>query len=159
VGWVARPFLVGIVSPVTDAGAPNDRPTLYERVGGQPWFDALVERFYQQVGADPVLRPMYPDDLTDSKRHLALFLAQFWGGPPTYGEERGHPRLRQRHFPFAIGKAERDIWFDAMRAAVLAGGLAADDEAELLDYFDKAATFLINQSDGTGPKLGVRPLI
>jgi hemoglobin len=131
--------------------------TLYERVGGQTWFDALVDRFYERVEADPVLRPMYPDDLGPGKRHLALFLAQYWGGPPTYSDERGHPRLRQRHFPFVVGVRERDAWYRAMRAAVLEGDLTTEDEAAMLDYFDKAATFMINQSDGSGPKLGLIP--
>lgn len=130
---------------------------MYERVGGQPWFDALVDRFYERVEGDPVLRPMYPDDLEPGKRHLALFLAQYWGGPPTYSDERGHPRLRQRHFPFSVGVRERDAWYRAMRTAVLDGGLSTEDEAAMLDYFDKAATFMINQSDGTGPKLGLVP--
>jgi hemoglobin len=130
---------------------------MFERVGGQPWFDALVDRFYARVAGDPVLRPLYPDDLAEPKRHLAAFVAQYWGGPPTYSEERGHPRLRQRHLPFSIGHAERDAWFAAMQAAVREGGLASEDEAEMLDYFDKAATFLINQSEGGGVPLGMRP--
>jgi hemoglobin len=137
--------------------AVTEPATLYERVGGQPWFDALVERFYRRVETDPVLRPLYPDDLTEPRRHLAAFLAQYWGGPPAYSDERGHPRLRQRHFPFDIGEPERDAWFTAMRASVLEAGLAPDDEAEVLDYFDKAATFLINRSDASGPSLGLRP--
>jgi len=131
--------------------------TMYDRVGGQPFFDALVERFYSQVADDALLRPLYPDDLTEARAHLAAFLAQYWGGPPLYSQERGHPRLRMRHFPFSIGRPERDAWFSAMRAAVLASGLNAEDEAEMLDYFDKSATFLINRSDESGPQLGLRP--
>jgi hemoglobin len=137
--------------------AVTEPATLYERVGGQVWFDSLVERFYGRVEHDPVLRPLYPDDLAEARRHLAGFLAQYWGGPPAYSDERGHPRLRQRHFPFDIGVAERDAWFDAMRASVLEGELAPDDEAAVLDYFDQAATFLINRSDSSGPRLGLRP--
>lgn len=128
----------------TETTTPAETP-LYDRVGGQPWFDALVERFYATVADDPVLRPMYPDDLTDSKAHLAGFLAQYFGGPPVYSEQRGHPRLRARHMPFAIGVAERDAWFGAMEAAVRSGGLSPEDEAAALEYFDRAATWMINQ--------------
>lgn len=128
-----------------------DEP-LYERVGGQPWFDALVERFYVGVEADPVLRPLYPDDLGPGKRHLALFLAQYWGGPGTYSELRGHPRLRARHLPFAIGDAERDAWVAHMTAAVEAAEADDATKDEFLAYVADAATFLINQ----GP-LNLRP--
>lgn len=119
-------------------------PALYELVGGQPFFDALVDRFYAGVEQDERLRHMYPDDLTEPKLHLALFLAQFWGGPGTYMEVRGHPRLRLRHVPFLIDQEARDAWFDHMAAAVRGGGLAPEVEQEMLAYFDKAATFLIN---------------
>lgn len=118
--------------------------TLYDRAGAQPWFDALVERFYAGVALDPRLRPMYPEDLTDSKAHLAGFLAQYWGGPPEYSMARGHPRLRMRHFPFAIGAAERDAWYHHMEAAVREGGLSDDDEAAMLAYFSSAADALVN---------------
>jgi hemoglobin len=119
--------------------------TLFERVGGQPWFDALVERFYEGVEPDPVLRPLYPDDLEPGKHHLALFLGQYFGGPQTYSDLRGHPRLRARHLPFRVGQAERDAWVGHMTKAVAAGGLSEDDEAAVLAYFSDAATFLINQ--------------
>ena len=128
--------------------------TLYERVGGQAWFDALVERFYERVADDPVLRPMYPDDLEPGKRHLALFLGQYWGGPGTYSEERGHPRLRARHLPFAIGEGERDAWVRHMADAVDATDVDDETKAELLTYLADAATFMINQ--GLGP-LHLRP--
>lgn len=131
--------------------APGDG-TLYDRAGGQEWFDALVERFYEGVEADPVLRPLYPEDLEPGKHHLALFLGQYWGGPPAYDTLRGHPRLRARHLPFTIGLAERDAWVRHMTAAVEAGGLSAPDEARFLAYVGDAATFLINQ----GP-LTIRP--
>ena len=119
--------------------------TLYDRVGGQAWFDALVERFYEGVETDPVLRPLYPEDLEPGKRHLALFLGQYWGGPGTYSEERGHPRLRARHLPFVIGERERDAWVRHMTAAVEAGDADDDTKAELLTYLSDAATFVINQ--------------
>jgi hemoglobin len=118
--------------------------TVFDRVGGQPWFDALVDRFYDGVAGDVVLRPLYPDDLTESKQHLALFLAQYWGGPTTYSDQRGHPRLRMRHAPFAIRKTERDAWYAHMAAAVRSGGLPEDIEEAMLAYFDNAATHLIN---------------
>lgn len=117
---------------------------LYERVGGQPFFDALVDRFYAGVETDPVLRPLYPTDLSDPKAHLALFLAQYWGGPPVYSEQRGHPRLRMRHAPFVIGLVERDAWMRHMAGAVRAAGLDPDDQSALMDYFEMAARSLIN---------------
>jgi hemoglobin len=126
--------------------------TLYERAGGQAWFDDLVDRFYEGVGADPVLRPLYPEDLGPGKRHLALFLGQYWGGPGTYSELRGHPRLRARHLPFPIDSPERDAWVLHMTAAVRAGGLSPEDEAAFLEYVDTAATHMINQHP-----LGLRP--
>jgi hemoglobin len=120
-------------------------PTLYDRVGGRSFFFDLIERFYAGVEADPVLRPLYPDDLGPSKQHLALFLIQYWGGPPTYSLERGHPRLRMRHFPFAIGQAQRDAWLHHMRAAVESSPADAATREAMLSYFEMAATSLINQ--------------
>ena len=119
--------------------------SLYQRAGGMPWFVGLVDRFYALVNSDPVLRPLYPEDLGPPRRHLALFLAQYWGGPPQYEAERGHPRLRRRHFPFPISGAERDAWMAHMTTAVRAGALSTADEADLLGYFDSTATALINQ--------------
>ncbi len=117
---------------------------MYDRVGGQEWFDALTLRFYAAVAKDPVLRPMYPEDLAEGRAHLRDFLVQYWGGPGDYSEARGHPRLRMRHAPFVIGTAERNAWLRHMTDAVSAGGLAAEDEAEMLDYFASATTHLIN---------------
>jgi hemoglobin len=93
-----------------------------------------------------VLRPLYPSDLAESKRHLALFLMQYFGGPSTYSKERGHPRLRMRHLPFAIGQAERDAWMRHMTAAVDAERLPEGVREVLVDYFERAATFMINRS-------------
>src|SRR5690606_4830219 len=90
------------------AGEPPPVENVLDAVGGQAFFDELVERFYRGVAGDPLLRPMYPDDLAAPKRHLALFLGQYWGGPTIYSDERGHPRLRMRHVPFLIAEAERD---------------------------------------------------
>ena len=120
--------------------------SLYEQVGGQPFFDTLVERFYEGVGDDAVLRPMYPDDLTEPKRHLALFLAQYWGGPGTYSDERGHPRLRMRHAPFVVDEAASEAWLTHMWAAVRSASLPDELESALLDYFTNAAAFLINSA-------------
>ena len=124
------------------------QPSVYEAVGGQPFFDDLIEEFYVGVAADPLLRPLYPEDLTDSKRHLALFLGQFWGGPTTYSAERGHPRLRMRHAPFTITEAERDAWLRHMREAldsvVAKRGTPPELVARITDHVTGAADFLVN---------------
>ena len=117
--------------------------SVYDHVGAE-FFTVLVDRFYDAVEADPVLRSLYPDDLGPSRAHLAGFLVQYWGGPTTYSDERGHPRLRLRHAPFVIGRAERDAWFTHMAAAVRSMGTAPEIEAAMLDYFDQAATAMIN---------------
>jgi hemoglobin len=117
---------------------------LHDRVGGSAFFVDLVERFYADVADDPLLRPLYPEDLGPGKRALTLFLVQYWGGPTTYSDEKGHPRLRMRHFPFTIGTAERDRWYHHMAAAVRASGAGPVEQAELLAYFDMAATAMIN---------------
>lgn len=119
-------------------------PPAYERWGGQPFFDALVERFYEGVATDPLLRPLYPEDLTEAKEHLARFFAQYWGGPPTYSEARGHPRLRMRHAPFRITSLEADAWLRHMLAALDAAGLGPQDRAEFADYLTMAARSLVN---------------
>jgi len=126
----------------------GDEVTVFEAVGGRPFFDALVDRFYADVADDPVLRPLYPDDLTASKAHLAGFLAQYWGGGmEQYSAERGHPRLRMRHVHFAIGRAERDAWYRHMSDAVLAADLPVELEAQTLGYFATAADHLVNAPD------------
>ena len=121
---------------------------LFARVGGEQFFTDLIDHFYLAVAGDPLLRPLYPDDLIESRRHLALFLMQYWGGPSTYNETRGHPRLRMRHAPFVIGPAERDAWLRHMEAAL--SGLHAEgrigdaDAEELRAYLDMAAHQLVN---------------
>ncbi|MGH9080089.1 MAG: globin [Acidimicrobiales bacterium] len=122
----------------------NTEPTAFERWGGEPFFVALVDRFYARVATDPLLRPLYPEDLTDPKAHLALFFMQYWGGPRQYSDQRGHPRLRMRHAPFVIGPAQADAWLGHMAAAVNEAGLSPADEAELLDYLTMASRSLIN---------------
>jgi hemoglobin len=122
-----------------------DARTLFEAAGGEETFRRIGARFYAGVADDPLLRPLYPEHLEESERHLALFLMQYFGGPSTYSQQRGHPRLRMRHLPFAIGQAERDAWVRHMTAAVVAEGLPDSLSAALLDYFDRAATFLMNR--------------
>jgi hemoglobin len=119
--------------------------TAYDRWGGEPFFTVLIERFYEGVATDPLLRPMYPDDLTESKAHLALFLMQYWGGPRDYSDLRGHPRLRMRHAPFSIGSAEADAWLRHMTRAVESAAMEPADREELLEYLAMAAQSLINQ--------------
>jgi hemoglobin len=119
--------------------------TLYDAVGGMPFFERLVARFYAGVAGDPILRPLYPEDLKSPIRHLTLFLAQYWGGPTTYDEERGHPRLRMRHAPFAVGPHERDRWLFHMRAAVDAMEPPAHARRALLEYFETAAEAMRNR--------------
>ena len=123
-----------------------DLQTLYDRAGGTPFFEALVGRFYDGVEVDPILRPVYPEpDLAGARRRLTLFLIQYWGGPTTYDQERGHPRLRMRHAPFVIGSIERDRWLVHMRAAVTEMAPPADVAAELERYFAMAAEAMRNQ--------------
>ena len=124
---------------------------MYEKVGGDAFFRVLVDRFYTGVEADPVLRPLYPDDLEGPKEHLRLFLVQYWGGPRAYQEQRGHPRLRMRHAPFAIGLGERDAWLRLMLSALSEAGLDEEDEAEMAEYFRSSATQLINQVERSRP--------
>lgn len=123
-----------------------DTTTLFERAGGMPFFERLVARFYASVATDPVLRPLYPEpDLAPARRRLTLFLAQYWGGPRTYDDERGHPRLRMRHAPFAIDVAARDRWLTLMRAALAAEAPAPDVAAELDAYLEMAAEAMRNR--------------
>jgi hemoglobin len=120
---------------------------MYQRVGGDAFFETLTRRFYEGVRTDPDLAPLYPQDpdaFEVARRHLQAFLIQFWGGPGTYSEERGHPRLRMRHLPFVIGAAERDAWVRHMTAAVRAAGLGGLDETQMLSYFESAATQRVN---------------
>lgn len=126
-----------------------EETTLYEMVGGMPFFEALVDRFYEGVAADPVLLSLYPEpvDLAPARRRLTLFLAQYWGGPTTYSDERGHPRLRARHFAFPIGVDARDRWLRHMRAAVDASQASPAVRERLLAYFETAAEAMRNEDD------------
>jgi hemoglobin len=124
----------------------TDASTIYDRAGGTPFFEALVERFYASVASDPVLRPVYPEpDLAGAQHRLTLFLIQYWGGPTTYDQERGHPRLRMRHAPFAIGPAERDRWLVHMRAALAESAAPPEVAAQLERYFVTAAEAMRNR--------------
>jgi hemoglobin len=123
-----------------------DQQTLFARAGGMPFFEALVGAFYAAVATDPVLRPLYPEaDLAPAQRRLTLFLAQYWGGPRSYDEERGHPRLRMRHAPFAIDPVARDRWLVLMRAALAEVGPPGDVAAELDRYLEMAAEAMRNR--------------
>jgi len=120
--------------------------TLYQAVGGEPTFRRLVAGFYRRVAADPVLRAVYPEeDLSAAEEHLRLFLMQYWGGPHTYSERRGHPALRMRHAPFAIGPAERDAWLRHMTASLEDLDLPPEQAAPLLEYLTMAAHALVNR--------------
>jgi hemoglobin len=122
------------------------KPSVYELAGGEATFRLLVQRFYSRVPGDPLLRAVYPEeDLSGATERLSLFLIQYWGGPQTYSQRRGHPRLRLRHQPFAIGQAERDAWLGHMTAAVESLALAPAVRKALLDYFETASTAMINQ--------------
>lgn len=124
--------------------------TLYSQVGGLPVFEALVTRFYDRVQQDEVLWPMYPqEDLEGAIWRLANFLAQYFGGPTTYSELRGHPRLRMRHMPFHVNPDARDRWFAHMSAAASSLDLAPMHRAVMLDYFDRAATAMVNTFEPT----------
>jgi hemoglobin len=122
----------------------NASSTIFQAAGGMEIFRRLVEAFYRGVEEDPLLRPMYPADLTESREHLALFLAQYFGGPATYTEQRGHPRLRMRHLPFAIDAPARDAWLKHMRAAVEEVAIPEPARTVMLEYFSQVANFLVN---------------
>ena len=125
--------------------------SFYDVIGGHETFARLVTRFYEGVADDPVLRPMYPEaDLTGAEERLRMFLEQYWGGPTTYSDERGHPRLRMRHAPFAVTPDARDRWLLHMRAAVDSLGLAPLHSATLWDYLERAAHAMVNAADAPG---------
>ena len=124
----------------------GDLDTLYRRAGGTPFFEALVGSFYAGVATDPVLRAIYPEpDLAAAERRLRLFLIQYWGGPRTYDDERGHPRLRMRHFPFAIDAVARDRWLLHMRAAIAELAPPQDVADALERYIATAAEAMRNR--------------
>ena len=126
--------------------------SFYDRVGGAPTFEKLVQVFYEGVADDEVLRPLYPEqDLGPAADRLRMFLEQYWGGPTTYSEQRGHPRLRMRHAPYRVDPVARDQWLLHMRTAVDAIALDPDDDAELWNYLLMAAHAMVNTLDTPTP--------
>ena len=124
--------------------------SFYDEVGGHDTFHAIVSRFYALVREDEILRPIYPEDELDAaEERLRMFLEQYWGGPRTYSDQRGHPRLRQRHAPFRIGPTQRDAWLRHMRHAVESLHLDPAHEATLWEYLERAAMFMVNTFDET----------
>lgn len=135
---------------VTDVSSaqPAQHETFYDAVGGEKTFRKIVARFYAEVAEDEILRPMYPEeDLGPAEERLRLFLMQYWGGPHTYSDRRGHPRLRMRHAPYKIGPIERDAWLRAMRIAVDEAGLDEPYRTQLWTYLETAAHSLMNSWD------------
>lgn len=127
---------------------PGEPATFFDAVGGEETFTRLVARFYAGVATDPDLRALYPEeDLGPAEERLRMFLVQYWGGPRTYSERRGHPRLRMRHAPFAVTPAMRDAWLRHMRDAVDSLGLAPEHEAQLWDYLHMAAFSMVNRME------------
>ena len=122
--------------------------SVYDLLGEEP-LRLMVEAFYARVQRDAILRPMYPSDLTESKRRLYLFLLQFFGGPSHYSQERGHPRLRMRHFPFAIDRRARDHWLEHMNSAIDEAAIDEPARSMMRDYFERSSAFLINRPDAT----------
>ena len=141
----------------------DDAPdSFFEQVGGHETFQRLVDTFYREVAQDPVLKPMYPEeDLGPAAERLTMFLEQYWGGPTTYGERRGHPRLRMRHVPFHVNPDARDRWLRCMRVAVDEARLSPIHEATLWDYLERAAHAMVNtfEPSGIGPDAGGRPTL
>lgn len=124
--------------------------TFYDEIGGWPVIEGIVARFYEGVASDEVLAPMYPhEDLVSgaAARRLTMFLAQYWGGPSTYSEERGHPRLRMRHSPFRVTPTAREHWLAIFRVALDGAGLSPEQDAKFWGYVTYAATFLLNAED------------
>lgn len=133
-----------------DGGVAETPQSFYDAVGGAETFRAIVSRFYELVSTDEVLRPLYPDDdLDGAEDRLLMFLEQYWGGPRTYSDQRGHPRLRMRHAPYRIGFIERDAWLRCMHTAIASiDSVTLDDEhrRELVNYLEMAAQAMVNST-------------
>ena len=139
------PVAASTVTLRTSRGGEAATGNFYDQVGGHETFQRLVDGFYRGVADDPVLRPMYPEaDLGPASDRLRMFLEQYWGGPTTYGEQRGHPRLRMRHVAFKVNPAARDRWLGHMRASLDELGLPPLQDATLWDYLERAAHSLVN---------------
>jgi hemoglobin len=133
------------IDPMTIPVTPGEADSFYDAVGGEETFRLLVHRFYAGVAEDPVLRPLYPEpDLSGAEERLRMFLVQYWGGPRTYSEQRGHPRLRMRHVTFRIGPRERDAWLARMHDAMDSIELTDSQRSTLWDYLVMAAQSLVN---------------
>ncbi|GAB2979007.1 globin [Actinotalea caeni] len=148
----SEPTPAGAAIPLRAAGATQARAaSFYDAIGGEATFRRIVHRFYELVATDDLLRPMYPEeDLGLAEDRLRMFLEQYWGGPTTYSEQRGHPRLRMRHAPYPVGPAARDRWLAHMRVAVEDAGLAPMHQATLWDYLERAAHSLVNTFEEPG---------
>jgi hemoglobin len=129
---------------MNESGMTGLEVSVYEQVGGDAAFRHLVDAFYARVEIDPLLKPMFSGDLEQSKHWQFLFLTQFFGGPPRYSAERGHPRLRLRHMPFTISQVVRDHWFAHICAAIDDAGIPEPASSIMRDYFERASTFMIN---------------
>ena len=129
----------------------GENESFFDAVGGHATFEAIVREFYRGVAEDPILRPMYPaDDMEGAIERLTLFLEQYWGGPTTYSDTRGHPRLRMRHQPYRVNPEARDHWIDHMRHAVAQQNLSPLHAVTLMDYLERAAYSMVNTFDDTG---------
>ena len=130
----------------------TEAQTFYDAVGGAETFHKLIAAFYRRVPDDPILGPLYPaDEFAEAEERLRMFLEQYWGGPRTYSEQRGHPRLRMRHAPFAVTPTARDRWLELMRAALDEVGLEPDRDQEIWTYFVMAAHSMVNTDEPTYP--------
>ena len=138
-GLIVQLMLESVVGAMTDG-----ERTVYEQAGGEPVFERLVDAFYARIGADEYLRPMFPADMEEGKRWQRLFLVQLFGGPTDYAVERGHPRLRMRHFPFPITRRARDHWLLHMLTAVDEAGVPEPARTTMREYFERASTHMIN---------------
>jgi hemoglobin len=133
---------------VSGAADGQQVESFYDAIGGLPTITKIVERFYEGVATDEVLRPIYPEeDLAPAAERFTLFLAQYWGGPTTYSDRRGHPRLRMRHAPFAVSPRAKEHWLRHFRAGLDAANLPADLDAQFWDYITHAAQFMVNTFD------------
>jgi len=132
-------------SPSGDAQHNGRVTTFYDEIGGFETFRRIVATFYEGVATDEVLRPLYPEeDLGPAEERFLLFLVQYWGGPTTYSDTRGHPRLRMRHAPFAVNPEAKDRWLVHFREGLDSVELTPEQDAKFWDYVTHAAQFMVN---------------
>ena len=149
---VVEPCRVGDNRQVTTSADGQQEQTLYDAIGGYPTIAKIVDVFYAGVADDEVLRPLYPEqDLGPAQERFTLFLVQYWGGPTTYSDQRGHPRLRMRHAPFAVTPKAKEHWLTHFRAALDEADLAPEHDAQFWDYVTHAAQFMINTLEDVRP--------